>query len=579
MKHLTLLLVPALALQVSCSGGSPDAITEKRGAVAASTYLPGFVSSVPGSDVNQCMNDAGNMLQRLNARGELLGFQYTHAGYTGLSGSTWHVQGIVRLPFYSWDSVLLGQWFAAAFSHPGGTGADYGAHFGVAQSAHKGGVSGLPLGTNRAFNENWDGNTADWNVTPYPDDSFIPVNGTPKFKLDDTQNHPGGPSALGWHVAVPLQKWAPNQTPGDSQPLVKMYSLWNPDAPVLTSSFLTHINNAPGADVGTDAMGSAIVKLADGRFLLAVNKSTPTPGVEFYVSADTDIESPTLFGAYRVADAYLNLANSSSWQNMTFVVDCNGSLWLLGFRGGGEDWIDLFSIALYGGGTSPDTAYQVSATYWDAKHMYCSDNSNTDQCDMEAAAGGYVDSQGHLVVYSLNFDNDGGATSWVYGNGTPWNGTSPAYGNYMRGVEFRDRHGNGGYPAGQACPTMNDAWVELYENANFNSNGGDPGQVYHIDYREATARNGKNLGTNYFNDKASSVRYCIPSGNAIVLYRDAWAGSYQYLNGDGNVRYVSSLTAFNYAHGGGGMNDSVTSYRFASVTDSLGWIASVDNGP
>jgi len=358
MKHLTLLLVPALALQVSCSGGSPDAITEKRGAVAASTYLPGFVSSVPGSDVNQCMNDAGNMLQRLNARGELLGFQYTHAGYTGLSGSTWHVQGIVRLPFYSWDSVLLGQWFAAAFSHPGGTGADYGAHFGVAQSAHKGGVSGLPLGTNRAFNENWDGNTADWNVTPYPDDSFIPVNGTPKFKLDDTQNHPGGPSALGWHVAVPLQKWAPNQTPGDSQPLVKMYSLWNPDAPVLTSSFLTHINNAPGADVGTDAMGSAIVKLADGRFLLAVNKSTPTPGVEFYVSADTDIESPTLFGAYRVADAYLNLANSSSWQNMTFVVDCNGSLWLLGFRGGGEDWIDLFSIALYGGGTSPDTAYR-----------------------------------------------------------------------------------------------------------------------------------------------------------------------------------------------------------------------------
>jgi hypothetical protein len=126
---------------------------------------------------------------------------------------------------------------------------------------------------------------------------------------------------------------------------------------------------------------------------------------------------------------------------------------------------------------------------------------------------------------------------------------------------------------------MADAWFELYENANFNNYGDDPGQVYHVDYREKDAKNGKNMGTNYFNDKASSIRYCIPVGSSVYFYRDAWSGSYQYLNGDGGIRFLPNLTAINYSYGGGSMNDSITSYAFyPGHTDPYGNIAIYDPG-
>jgi hypothetical protein len=262
---------------------------------------------------------------------------------------------------------------------------------------------------------------------------------------------------------------------------------------------------------------------------------------------------------------------------MNFITDCSGVLYLMGFNGGDEDRIDYKRVDLFKGGTSPDPYYRVAVTAVGSKHMYCSDNSNTDQCDMKAAAGSYVDPAGHVIVYATGYDNDGGATQWVHGGGNPWFGSYPAYGGYVRGVEFHERHGNG--DPSSSCPTLDTAWVEFYENANFNSNGGDAGQYYRIDYNTRDAKDGHNMGTNYFNDKASSVRWCIPSGHSFQIHKDAWSGSYALLTGSGNVRYIANLGSNTYPYGGGNCNDSITSYYFReNYVDSKGWLGTYDSG-
>ncbi len=574
-------------------------------ALRASNPMLGYVAYEPGGDYNRCVPDAGNVLQRLNARGELIGFQYSSAGYTALDGKNWHIQGIARLPFYAWDTLLRGQFFAATFSHPRGTGVDYSSHLGMAQMGFKGGKEGKLLGSNRAYNDNWNSDIAEWKVTPNPYDSFFSVAGTPKFKIDENENHPGGISTLGWHLVVPLQKYdagghgflgLKGGTPDDSNPYVKIYDLWDPGWPVLRSTFLT-------SGRGTDNRAAAITKLDNGKFLLAVMKSDPNR-VEFYVSTGTDLDAPDVFGADdREPDKRWDHDLPDGWENINFITDCSGDLFLLGFRGGSDDYIDMYKIDLFEDGFSPDLFYDIETEKWGSKHMYCSDNSNVDQCDMKAAAGSYIDPNGQVVIYSVNYANDGGAyvyaigkpwvfgsnsnlgeiTSYVYGNGNPWcaeNGpcsSYPPYSNYLRGVEFHERHGNNG--PGTACPTLADAWVEFYEHPDFNNYGDNAGQYYRIDYTERDAKNGKNMGANYFNDKASSMRWCIPAGHSFKFYRDNWSGSYQYLNGTGDVRSIQNLNGSNYAYGGGSTNDSITSYYFEeNHVDSLGWYGDYDYG-
>lgn len=568
---IAVLTVGGLTIGCGAPGGDDD-VTVQNQALVASTPISGFVAYEPGGDYNRCVPEAFNVLNRLNARGDLMGFHYASSGYTPLDSSHWHTQGIVRLPYYYWDSLLLGQFFVADFSHPPGLGEDYDSHLGVAELNFKGGKQGKILGTNRAYNYYWTGPTADWYVTPHPDDRFTNVGGTPKFKIDEYENHAGGLSALGWHIVVPLQKYN-SGTPSDSNPYVNIYDLWWPDSPVLSSHFLTDDYWAK------TNMAAAITKLENGKFLLLVvkDKEWPWPGImEFYVSHETDLDDPDLFGDDgRAPDAFSWLPYD--WQNINFLTDCTGTLYMIGFIGGTEDWVDLYRINLFGGGTPPDPYYHVHVTLVDSKHMYCSGNDNNDQCDFQAAAGSYVDPNGQVIVYSTNWTGDGGATSYVYGNGNPWFLGNSAYPGYIRGMEFHERHGNLG--AGTACPTLADAWVEFYEHPNFNSYGENSGQYYRVDYNERDAKNGKDLRTNYFNDKASSMRWCIPSGDVFTIYRDAWSGPYEYINGTGDVRYISNLNGWNYAYGGGSTNDSITSYRFQEdYTDPYGWYGSYDTG-
>jgi hypothetical protein len=192
-----------------------------------------------------------------------------------------------------------------------------------------------------------------------------------------------------------------------------------------------------------------------------------------------------------------------------------------------------------------------------------------------------------VIVYSTNYDDDGSVFFTplnVYGNGLGEDGKPfqpipryPAIGGFIRGMEFHERHGN--RAAGSACPTLADAWVELYQNVNYNSFGDDSGQIYRINYATRNERNNKQFGSNDFNDKASSVRWCIPQGSSFRVFREAWQGPSSVLNGTGHVAQIADFTrnvTYTYPDGsaaaGGSLNDSVTSGLFQeNVHDPLGW--------
>jgi hypothetical protein len=565
---------------VEATGESQEALWGTLG--IASTKNKGYAPTEPGADHNRCVPDAGNVLKRLNARGETMGLHYQAAGYRPLDGEYWHAQTVVRLPFYHWDSLLRGQFFLSSFSHEMGSAPQNDGHLGVAKLGFRGGHEGKAVGSNRMFNNAYGGDRADWETTPNPNDTFIPLWGSPYFKIDENENHPGGMSALGWHVVVPLQKLhydnltPGSQTPSDSNPYVKIYDLWDPATPALRQTFLTR-NNGPE----TDNMAAAITKLENGKFLLAVSKATPVTQVEFYLSTGTHLGATGAFGPdNRLPDA---IWAGVGWHNFNFLNDCNGDLYIIGFSGEqgedeDEDQVQLYKFDFFSGGRFPFAPHRVVATKIGQKHMYCSSNNNADQCDFQAGAGSYVDPNGQVIVYAVGYSDDGAATSYVHGNGTPWYGTYPSKSGYLRGMEFRERHGNNG--AGTSCPTLADAWVEFYEHPDFNSNGENAGQIYHVDYADREMRNSKHMGTNSFNDKASSIRWCIPTGHSFAMYRDPWSGPTHYLRGNGNVRAVANLSGYSYAYGGGGdMNDSITAYWFAeNFADPHGWDGALDQG-
>lgn len=415
---------------------------------------------------------------------------------------------------------------------------------------------------------------------------------------------------------------------------MQIWDLAKPLDPQLRSSYLTHENGMPitfpppfnlTVTPGTSMMAVAITKLNNGHFLMIGDPDVPLGRFEFYVSAGTDLDDPNLWGEpNRVPDAVIpfNAPNAPpGWQSFNFVTDCNGDLFVLGTRGdvdpGNQDIVENYKVEVVPARPSSTcgTAYCATMTrandvivrttvHGDAilnevsdgegsKHMQCGDNSGNDQCDMSSGAGTYIDPNGQVIVYSTNYDDDGSVffTPFnVYGNGLGEDGKPfeltpryPAIGGFIRGMEFHERHGN--LAAGSACPTLADAWVELYQNPNYNSFGDDSGQVYRINYTTRNERNNKQFGSNDFNDKASSVRWCIPQGSSFRVFRESWQGPSSVLNGTGHVAQIANFTqnvTYTYPDGsaaaGGSLDNSVTSGLFQeNVSDQRGWVGVPDD--
>jgi hypothetical protein len=591
-----------LALAGACGGGPVDApaghderppgIATHTSALGVAGPLLGVINTEPGPDFNRCVPNVANLLQRLNPRGDIQALHYSAAGYTNTDGSKWHSQGIVRLPFYWWDSLLRGQFFVSTFSHPIGSGPDDGAHLAVGAMDFMGGNDGRAIGSNKTFNDGYNG--SDWLVAPNPADTFLqlydPAIGqiTPKFKLDPVQsnpaqNHPGGVQTFGWHVAVAMQQFEyyglfdRPRIPAGSRPIVKFVNLWEPQSPLVTS-FMGGNENSPPDGTGNDA--TAIMKLQDGRFLLAMEKGGSVSQVHFWISKTADIDTPGTFGADgRAPDA--TWTGYPGWSAMNLLSECyTGNLFMLGFRrNGSADRIDLMSVTASQGGTPTAPTFSVSMTQLPgaqgAKNVFCSDNKNQRHCTFESSAGSYIEPDGRVIIYSQTYGNDGclynpqtagticsqsstvrGPPYLVHGNANPTYRSDMASTGYVRQMEFRE-HGD---PAA-TCPTLDQAWIEFYSNANLNRAAGDSGTWYRLDWKTWNERPSYSLGPNWFNDVATSVRWCLPTGSSIGLYKGVnWANPAHFLNGTGRARQITDLNTRTYSYGGSNMNDSISSY-------------------
>jgi hypothetical protein len=575
--------------------------------------LKGRIAFATESDNNRCVPRASRALNQMNAQGEVMGWQFLQNGYEDVDGETWHAETLVRLPYFkhSQNPNLDGSYFISAFSH---SQDDTPYHsLGVAQLGFKTGNQGRMLLTNRAFGPGDHSNSGlpDWEGTPHPNDGYVHFgDGTTLFTLDPQQNHPGGGSALGWYAVIGMQRFDPGLfgtgTPTESKTKAVILNLYDPRSPTITSTFVAHQD--PVNDQGNSALSAAITKLNNGHFLLAIEKDFPNAQIEFYVSTLTTLDDPHPFGDDgRTADTTIPFCSGATkgadnpvtgdiecfnnpygWQSFNFVNDCNGDLYVLGMRGDigcdrfgsgpCNDVVDNFQVQVQATNTG---AYAVQMTSVDqlpsgtngepSKHMYCPDNSGNDQCDFQAAAGSYVDPQGQVIIYSSNYDPDGGFNIFspfdVYGNGAgdvngPWfgqscmGGTCPPSSGFYRGMEFHQRHGNAA--VGSACPTWDNAWVEFYEQVDYNEFGDGNGQVFRSNYVSRDERDGY-LGSNDFNDKAHSVRWCVPPGSSVQIFKDLWQGGFTYLNGSGQVMEAGDLNNFTYPYStnGTGLGDSV----------------------
>ena len=287
-------------------------------------------------------------------------------------------------------------------------------------------------------------------------------------KVDSGTNslqHAGGMQALGHYLAVPYEG-----TASDSE--VRIYDVSIPQRPSLAYTLQRTSKPNSGA-VGW-------VMLDDGRYLLMVGGSDSKP-LDFYLSS-------SIIGPYTLHDSWTG--SIDALQNSNIVTECsNGSLYIIGNHKNiwsGRDWIELYQLRV------PRSSGSVSVTKKGSRHVYCSYGPIPKQCDMNAAGGAYVSATNELFYYATEHDNNGPLGS-------------------IKMEEFRPV-----WPNATTCQTdISGAWVELYDDHSFEDRG------IIIDYVDRNLEDYSNYDNiERFGDKASSARWCLPSGVEYQLCDD-----------------------------------------------------------
>jgi hypothetical protein len=281
-----------------------------------------------------------------------------------------------------------------------------------------------------------------------------------------------------------------------------------------------------------------LTQLSDGTFL-SVTARNGANTLEFYRSSSGSLGQAgttfSLVGIWNESEVQTTIGDNEfgDYQSLQFLTQCDGTLFLAGTHmntsvvvGVGEDWLDLFQVN--------DANNRIVLTKVAKKHLYCGypspgyGTADTTQCNMDAAAGVFVDGTGQLIVYASEHDNNGP-------------------GNSVKMMEFRSI-----FPVPQQkCLTdIQYAWAELYDDSDFSDRG------LMIDYADYNLRRYDNLkNVEGFGDKTSAVRWCIPSGWRVRLYDDdGFRDRYKEFTGIGqqNLNSVS-------------FNDKTSSVRFVYV--------------
>lgn len=458
-------------------------------AEAAAPILAGRTDCPWGApDCNRCVDNVVDAMNRLGAHGDTLGFRLNDASDVSLFH---HWQGIQRL------GALGGRYLAVSRSVE-----DENALFVVVEMGSRD-RSGARFRSNRLVpNQEVD------DTPPFLEDGVIvQVPRLPEF------HHAGGMQALGNFLAVGVERSDVRHPitheilePGASRAL--FYDLSDPRAPRKLDTEIDHTDLANAA--GAVLMG----RLLDGRILVGIGRGDSAV-IDFYVSGGTELEGAVFahFDTWSRGELRTDIGDDDfgDYQSVNLVTQCDGTLFLVGTHQNGfsaADFADTFRLE---NGAGDDVVITKVAK----RNLVC-DDIGEQQCNLDAAAGVYLDPGGQILVYATEHDNDGPGGS-------------------VKFREFRPMPHSG-------CDNIRDAWVELFVDDGFD------GRSLMIDYVDRNRRNYRDYDeAEEFGDAPSSAYFCLPEGATYRLWQHAGCtGDQLDLVGDGTFQPIAHLSDFSF---------------------------------
>ncbi len=500
-------------------------VNTDRDVVAATVDSPAF--TIPANlkgyrtwtinerDVNHCAVSVVSQFNSLRDHGEVMGFNLNDHPYPRYNIYTWnpfeldfhnHWQGMQRLTTGNGTMLLLTQ---DEIRRPcdGGT-------------CKHSGFALVNLSTR--LNEN----TVDYsNFGRYRSNRLNPLSylhqtapntsdGIEKtVYISDVYTHIGAIQVIGQILAVPLEAKDPQRA------IINFYDLqYNPFA--MPEDAVTMQGAETLEIMGSSGTSSALTKLNDGRYLLAVSSTKLDGGIHFQISyAPHTLAYETgyyvrfvpldWFSSSEVVDApgvVFQYDGWDSYQAINFITECStGDLYLIasGNLGtsfcydnqctpDGADVADLYKVTI--------VSEQVKLTRVAQRHFYCAQHGSGggfQHCNFDAAMGAYVTDESQLYLYSSEHANDGPKPEGEDDES-------------IKFMEFRPVPHN-------TCNTIEDAWVELYDNTFYDST---LGEGLMIDYVDRNLENYLNYDdAEDFEDQAEAVSWCLPSGWAYRIYQ------------------------------------------------------------
>lgn len=354
--------------------------------------------------------------------------------------------------------------------------------------------------------------------------------------------HAGGMAVIGDVLVIPLEG-PRGQSPASS---IAFYDISVPNAPVLLHQhYMTH----------SKAGVVAITKLPDGRYLMLIGAEND--GERFWgcTSNVTSLRDPALHftedftweagendfgGGFSWPQQVFPCEGKTSYQNLTFVTQrSDGQLYLIGTTkrgscalpyGLGDDWMDIFRVDY----TYPASLRLVAQA---GKHLYTEWQHAGFNGNLIAGGGVHVTPSGQVLLYACNHSNS---------FQPPFN----LPGDPLFMTEFRIG------PVTQAVTCgPSSVYIELFDDRNLS----DRSIIY--EYDDRYLENWGDLGEiDGFNDKASSIRWCAPTGTCIRFHENPdWGGATLTFEGTGKMEVILDLDDY-------GWNDRISSLAVGPFT-------------
>jgi hypothetical protein len=206
--------------------------------------------------------------------------------------------------------------------------------------------------------------------------------------------HAGGTQLLGKVLAVPLERNVRGSR-------VELIDLKKPAQPVTIGSIAHAVTGGTSSEAGT----ASLARLDDGHVLLVIGRRDAAT-LDFYRSTTSTIDTTKweLWDTWDVSEIATALEDDDEfgdYQNLNLIAGNDGKLYLLGLHEDGlvlrSQWIDLFEL---GGGRD------VTLTKVAKRRLRCEGD-----CNLDAGGGSYIDAHGKLIVYGIEYANDGPGAS------------------------------------------------------------------------------------------------------------------------------------------------------------------------